>query len=228
MSNRVSNREDVPTLDDVLQWVTQLATRTVANCAMAAITLEQDGSLLTPVSTDERALRVDQAQYDANSGPCVDAFRGGVIQTLPDTVADDRWPAFSRAASAEHIRSVLSVPMDISGDHTDVLGALNLYSEVPDAFDADAVLATESLAQKAAIVVANAKAYRDVKVLAEQLQEAMQSRAVIEQAKGILMAQSHINADEAFEVLVRASQRENRKLRDIATELVERAARHRS
>ena len=212
---------DTP-LTDVLQRVTQLACRTVADCEMAGITIEQDGRLQTPVYTDERALRVDQVQYDNDSGPCVDAFRNGDINQIPDTAVDERWVAFSRAASAENIRSTLSVPMDVSGNRTDVLGALNLYSEVPDAFDADAIASTESLAQQAAIVVANAQAYWGAKELSDQLQQALASRAIIEQAKGILMAQSHITADDAFEVLVRASQRENRKLREIAAEIVHR------
>jgi GAF domain-containing protein len=215
---------DTP-LTDVLQRVTQLACRTVANCEMAGITVEQHGKLETPVFTDARAPLIDQAQYDADTGPCVDAFRTGAILTIPDTAVDTRWPDFSRAATAASVRSTLSVPMDVSGNRTEVLGALNLYSEVPDAFDAEAVASAESLAQQAAIVVANAQAYWGAKELSEQLQQAMESRAVIEQAKGILMAQSHVPAEEAFQILVRASQRENRKLREIAVEIVQRTVR---
>jgi GAF domain-containing protein len=211
-------------LTDVLQRVTQLACRTVASCEMAGITVEQGGRLQTPAYTDERAPRIDQFQYDAGSGPCVDAFRRGVVNQIADTAIDERWIEFSRAAATENIRSTLSVPMDVSGNRTEVLGALNLYSEVPDAFDTDAIASTENLAQQAAIVIANAQAYWGLKELSEQLQAALTSRAVIEQAKGILMAQSHVRADDAFEVLVRASQRENRKVRDIAAEIVGRAA----
>ena len=120
------------------------------------------------------------------------------------------------------IRSTLSVPLDASGDGTEVLGALNLYSELPDAFDADAVAATERLAQQAAIVIANAQAFWGAQQQAEQLQEALQSRAVIEQAKGVLMARSGVTPEGAFRLLVLASQRENRKVRLIATEIVER------
>jgi GAF domain-containing protein len=212
---------DTP-VTDVLDRVTQLACRTVANCEMAGITIEQKGRLQTPVYTDERAPQVDQAQYDNDSGPCVNALRDGVIHIIPDTTADTRWPAFSEAAMAANIRSTLSVPMDVSGNRTEVLGALNLYSEVPGAFDAEAIASAESLAQQAAIVVANAQAYWGARELSEQLQEAMASRAVIEQAKGILMAQSRVGPDEAFRIMVRASQRENRKLRDIAAESVTR------
>jgi AmiR/NasT family two-component response regulator len=98
---------------------------------------------------------------------------------------------------------------------------------LPHAFDGEASAAAESLAQQAAIVVANAQAFWGAKHESEHLQRAMESRAVIEQAKGILMAQSGVTPDDAFQLLVRASQRENRKLRMIAIEVVERTQRQR-
>jgi GAF domain-containing protein len=208
-------------LTDVLRRVAELATRSVGPQAFAGITMKQEGALATPVYTDERAPRVDQVQY-ASSGPCVEAYESGELRVIGDTTADERWQEFCVAAVAEGIRSVLSVPMDVSGARAEVLGALNLYSEQPRAFDDDAAASTRSFAQQAAIVVANARAYWGAKELADQLQNALESRAVIEQAKGILMAREGISADRAFDVLVRASQRENRKLRDIAGELVER------
>jgi GAF domain-containing protein len=211
---------DVP-VTDLLQRVAEIATRSTA-CTFAGITLSDGDRMQTPVYTDERSPKVDQVQYDTGSGPCVDAARTGEIFTIPDTSTEARWRPFSEAALAENIRSTLSVPLDVSGNRSEVLGALNLYSEIPDAFDADAVAATQSLAHQAAIVVANAQAYWGAKQESEHLQKAMESRAVIEQAKGILMAQSRLSADDAFDLLVRASQRENRKLREIAAEIVAR------
>ncbi|MBW3614913.1 MAG: GAF and ANTAR domain-containing protein [Actinobacteria bacterium] len=100
------------------------------------------------------------------------------------------------------------------------IGALNLYSRTESGFtDAD-VEVGEAFATQAAIVLANAQAYWDAYQLGVDLRTAMQSRAVIEQAKGILMATQRCTADEAFQILVRASQRENRKLREMAEELV--------
>lgn len=209
-------------LTAVLQRVTELATRTVDGSAFAGITMSQRGRLHTPVFTDERSPRVDQAQYDSGAGPCVDAFTSGQVFVIEDTVDERRWPDFCAAAVAEQIRSTLSVPLDVSGGRSEVLGALNLYSERPGTFDADAVVATETFAHQAAVVVANARAYWGAKELADQLQHAIASRAVIEQAKGILMAREAISGDKAFDILVRASQRENRKLREIAQDLVTR------
>lgn len=235
---RTQGAEDVSTLlrlrlpdtplTDLLDRVTQLACRTVPNCALAGITMSQNGTFQTPVYTDPRSPRVDQVQYDNDSGPCLDAYRTGEVFTIPDTAVDQRWRPFSEAAARENIRSTLSVPMDVSGNCTEVVGALNLYSEVPDAFGAEAVASTQSFAQQAAIVVANAQAYWGAKAESEQLQQALESRAVIEQAKGILMAQSGINAERAFEALKGASQRENRKLREIAGDIVRRATQPRN
>jgi GAF domain-containing protein len=212
---------DTP-LTELLQRVTTLAARTVANCTVAGITVVHDGVPQTPVYTDERAPRVDQVQYDTGDGPCLDALRLGDVFRIEDTSTETRWREFCDAAVDEGFRSTLSVPIDVSGNRTEVLGALNLYSEIPDAFDRDTMAATESFAQHSAIVIANAQAYWGARQLSAQLQQAMESRAIIEQAKGILMGAEHISADHAFELLVRASQRENRKLRDIAADIVAR------
>lgn len=213
---------DTP-LTDLLERVTALAARTVGNCTVAGIMLAQNGKPQTPVYTDERSPQVDQVQYDNDSGPCLDALREGRVLSIVDTVTETRWPEFCEAAVAVGLRSTLSVPIDVTGSGTEVLGALNLYSEQPDAFDEESVAATESFAHQAAIVIANAQAYWGAKELSDQLQFALESRAVIEQAKGILMAREGVSADKAFEVLVRASQRENRKLRELAADIVRRA-----
>ncbi len=213
---------DTP-MTDLLDRVIELAARTVGNCTFAGITVGQDGKMETPVYTDVRSPRVDQIQYDAGTGPCVDAFRTGEVLEIRDTATEERWRQFCDAALDEHIRSTLSVPLDVSGNRTEVLGALNLYSEIPDAFDDGARASSQAFAQQAAIVMANARAYWGAKDLSDQLQHAMESRATIEQAKGVLIGQSRISPEEAFNLLVRASQRENRKLREIAAEVVERA-----
>jgi len=122
--------------------------------------------------------------------------------------------------AAEHgIGSPLSLPLLAGGQ---ALGALNFYAEAENAFGEDDQQQGQAFATQAAIVLANAQTYWDARALNEQLSEAMRSRATIEQAKGILMGQSQVNADSAFDLLRKASQRENRKLRDVARELVER------
>jgi len=118
------------------------------------------------------------------------------------------------------VQSSLSLPL-VVGDES--VGALNLYSRTPSGFTEEDESTGSTLASTAAIVLVNASAYWQAADLSDQLAQAMQSRAVIEQAKGILMARSpHMGADEAFDVLRKASQRENVKLRDIAQRIVDR------
>jgi GAF domain-containing protein len=134
---------------------------------------------------------------------------------------DERWPAFSQLAAGHGVRSVMSMPL--VANHEGV-GALNFCSRVPKAFSDDEARVAAQFAAQAAIVLANTQAYWDARELSQQLNEALKSRATIEQAKGILMGAQRCGPDEAFEILVRASQRENRKLRDIAANIVAQAA----
>jgi len=214
---------DAP-LSDILNRITTMATRAVPGGAVAGLSLPSDGSAQTPIYTDQRARVVDQAQYDHGDGPCLRALRTGEVVAITDTSTDARWRWFGEIAIAQGIRSTISLPLDVAGNRDEVIGALNLYSETPERFDAEIVRALESFAQQAAILAANARAYWGAVELAEQLQRAMESRATIEQAKGILIARTGGTAEEAFALLVRASQRENRKLREIAAEVVERAS----
>jgi GAF domain-containing protein len=122
------------------------------------------------------------------------------------------------------VLSSLSVPLPIQEE---LIGALNIYSGTPDAFGEDDVAAGETFAAYAAIAVGNADTFASTAETAANLRAAMASRATIEQAKGILMAAGGVTPDEAFNLLVRASQRENRKLRDVAERLVQRVQQHR-
>jgi GAF domain-containing protein len=186
---------------------------------MAGITMLIEGRVRTAVFTDPESPEIDTAQYDTGEGPCLDAFRHQRVYRIDSTTGDQTWPAFSALAAAHGIVSTLSFPLIARQEG---IGALNLYARSGPFSVADEEIGT-LFATQAAIVLANAQAYWDARHLSEQLSQAMQFRAVIEQAKGVLMATGGRNADEAFQLLVRASQRENRKLRDIATELVDRA-----
>ncbi len=133
---------------------------------------------------------------------------------------DQRWPAFSEAAAAHGVLSSMSLPL--ISRHGPV-GALNVYSRSRAGFSDDDVQVGVQFATQAAIVLANSQAYWDARQLGQDMAQAMESRATIEQAKGILMGAQRCSADEAFQMLVRASQRENRKLREMAAEIVTRA-----
>jgi GAF domain-containing protein len=209
------------TLRDTLHRVSELACAAVSTADMVGLTMLVEGRPRTAVFTDDTALQIDAAQYETGIGPCLDAFRYRQVFRIDDVEKDRQWPPFSEAAGAHGLQSVMSLPL--VARHEGV-GALNFYSRSRAAFsDADVEVGLQ-FATQAAIVLANAQAYWDARQLGEHMAEAMKSRATIEQAKGILMGAQRCSADEAFQILVRASQRENRKLREIAEDLVGRTS----
>lgn len=211
---------DDGTLGDTLRRVAELA-RDVTPADMVGITMLVDGRAATAVFTDAEAAQIDAAQYEMDDGPCLSAFRRQQVHRIDSMTSEDRWPAFTRDAAAHGITATLSLPLAARGES---LGALNLYSRTA-AFDDESTGHAEVFAAQAAIVLANAQVYWDARQLGENLREAMRSRAVIDQAMGVIMADGGQSPDEAFQLLVRASQRENRKLREIAAAIVERTAR---
>jgi GAF domain-containing protein len=140
---------------------------------------------------------------------------------IADMAAETRWPRFARQALADGVRSSLSVALPMQEA---VMGALNIYATRAGAFDGDAVSVARAFAGYAAVAIANARLYETTATLAENMRRAMETRAVIEQAKGILIAQQHCTPERAFELLTRLSQATHRKLRDCAADLVARTA----
>jgi GAF domain-containing protein len=208
------------TLHETLTRVAHYAEQALPAAAMTGITMLVDGRARTAVFTDEAAPEIDSAQYETGIGPCLDSFRHRRIFRIDDTTKDDQWAPFIEAAAAYGIRSTMSIPLVANHEG---LGAMNFYSLTPNGFSQDDEEVASQFGVQAAIVLANAQAYWDAHQLSQNLAAAMQSRAAIEQAKGILMGAQRCTADEAFQILVRASQRENRKLREIAEEIVSRA-----
>jgi GAF domain-containing protein len=206
------------TLQQTLTRVADLTVEAVPPVHLAGITMMVEGRQRTAIFTDEAAPEIDQAQYDTGDGPCLEAFQDQRITRIDSTVEDGPWPEFRRAAADHGIGSTLSLPLVV--DKTAV-GALNLYARRQRAFHDDDIDTASLFASQAAIVLANAHAYWDARELSSGLSEAMKHRAVIEQAKGMLMAAQRCDEDDAFELLVRASQRENVKLRDIAQRIVD-------
>lgn len=208
-------------LGQVLSRVATLAASVIPGAVDVSVTLVTKGVAGTATFTGELAMALDETQYDSGYGPCLDAAAQHAVFVVDDMATDSRWPAFAAAALERGVRSSLSVGIPIQEA---VSGAINIYGLQGSAFDDEAVALAQTFAGYAAVAMANAHLYSTTAALAEQMAEAMSSRAVIEQAKGIIMAQRGVTAQEAFEILSRASQAANRKLRDIAESLVEGAA----
>jgi GAF domain-containing protein len=208
------------TVQQTLERVSELTVEALPAADMVGITMIVEGRERTAVFTDPEAPQIDQAQYDTGEGPCLTAFSEARVTEIEDTREPGEWMAFRRSAAAHGVTSTLSFPLLFDKAS---LGAMNLYAKGERGFrDADRRTG-ELFAAQAAIVLANAQAYWDAHELSLRLGDAMQSRAVIEQAKGILIGAQGIDETDAFDLLVRASQRENIKLREVARRIVDDA-----
>jgi GAF domain-containing protein len=204
------------TLEATHGRVASLACRTLPPCDLASVTMVNDGRPSTPVQTDPEAADLDSVQYRSRRGPCLEAYQVGKI--VRENISDktDRWPEFSTVAKEIGVQSVLAVPLVANGQP---LGALNLYSKSAAGYDGAAEETALLFSEQAAVACANAEVYWRTYTLTEHLREALESRDVIGQAKGILMARRNCTADAAFEALRQASQHRNVKLRDIAEQV---------
>jgi GAF domain-containing protein len=209
-------------LNDTLQRVADLACWALEGADVAGVTMLRDGKPATTVFTDPTSPQVDSAQYETGVGPCLDAFRHQQVFRMESTEGDEHWPAFSQACVAHGIMSTMSLPLGARGNG---IGALNLYSKRPAAFSKDDEQLGVLFASQASVALANSQLYESAYRMTQQLQEALTSRATIDEAKGMIMAQHGVGPDEAFDILRTTSQRANRKLRELARELVDSAAR---
>ena len=184
--------------------------------ASCAVTVRSGRMPLTAAHSDSLASAVDEAQYEQGQGPCLHAMDSGDIVDIPDVTMDDRWAGYHAHALAHGVRS--SLPLQADGLTT---GALNFYSESTHAFDDPTLVsAATALAAQGGAVVGVAVRQAQQAQLTTQLREALATRAVIDHAIGILMAQQRCTADEAIALLRSASQNRNRRVHDLATDLV--------
>ena len=204
----------------VLAQVAGLAKRTIPAAGEVSVTLVGAGGAHTAAFTGELALSLDECQYKQGQGPCLTAAGANVTVAIADMTAEARWPEWARHALDAGAHSSLSIGLPL---HDSVTGALNIYATKPEAFDDDAITLAQTFGGYAAVAMANAHLYDTTANLAQHMRAAMDSRAVIEQAKGIIMGERRCTPDEAFAILSRISQDTNRKVRDVAAALVARA-----
>jgi transcriptional regulator with GAF, ATPase, and Fis domain len=194
-----------------LEKIVHLAVETIDGCEHAGITMIRRGSITSPASSDEIPAIVDQIQSESGEGPCVDAIKDHEVFQTGRLSQETRWPEFARRAHSESgIESILSFRLFAQED---TLGALNLYSARPDAFDDHDVAIGAVFASHAAVAWSTSQAIGN-------LEAGMATRQLIGTATGILMARQDVSQTEAFDMLRRASQRLNIKLRVIAERIV--------
>jgi GAF domain-containing protein len=196
-------------MDSLMDSIVAAAVREIDGAEYAGISAILGRHVQTQAASDDLVVEIDHLQYRAGDGPCLTSLRENVTVRSGDLEREERWPKFARDAAARGIRSVLSVQLFVEGDN---LGALNLYSRVPDAFTDDDETVALLLAAHAAIAIQGSRSENN-------LRAAMVNRDIIGQAKGILMERYKIDHLAAFQLLSKASQETNRKLYVVAEEL---------
>jgi len=206
-------------MDSLLKTVAGLTATVMPGNPEASVTLLSKGRPTTVVSTSELATDLDETQYEKGYGPCLHAARSGELTEIADARTETRWPDYTRRAVEHGSLSSLSVPLAVDADEQ-ITGALNIYARQAHAFTADSRAAAIRFGPYAAVATGNLYAYQSALSRADNLQNALQSRAVIDQAKGVLMERDKVTADQAFQMLARASMTTNTKLRDVADHLI--------
>jgi GAF domain-containing protein len=206
-------------MQSLLQTVADLTRTVMPGNPEASVTLLVKDSPTTMASTGQLARDLDETQYDKGHGPCLHAARSGELTEIPDARTETRWQDYMRRAVEHGSLSSLSVPLAIDEDEQ-VAGALNIYARQPHAFDDDSRSAATRFGPYAAVAAGNLHAYQSARNMADNLQAALETRAVIDQAKGILMERHKLTPDQAFQMLAQASMKTNTKLRDVADHLV--------
>ena len=199
-------------LQAMLEKIVRLAVEHLDACEYAGISFVEKTRITSPASSNDIPRILDAIQSETGEGPCIDSIREHEVFMTGHLEREVRWPRFSSRAHRETgVCSVLSLRLFVDED---TMGALNLYSSVCDAFDDIDVAVGTVFAAHAAVAMAAARREQG-------LERKAQTRDVIGRAKGILMARSGVSDDDAFAMLVRASQRLNLKLRDVAQQIAD-------
>ena len=204
-------------LVSVLQQVTDLAAHVLPGEPVTSVTIVTGGRPTTVAASDPLALELDQVQYAGDAGPCLEAATTGQPVEVLDTGADARWGHFPQVAAERGCRSILSYPLPAPEL---ISGGLNVYARTDEPLDAASLAMAARFVAYAVVPVSNMYLYATAVGQTEHLRAALDSRPVIDQAKGILMERHRLSADQAFSVLARVSMETNTKVRDLAEHLV--------
>jgi hypothetical protein len=212
---------DADSFDDVLSRIAEAAVLTIAGCRMASVTLFERSGYRTAASTDPAATATDQVQYQSQEGPCLDAVDAPMVyaQSFPD----ERWPSLASRPIESGVQSALSYRLAAASSAAADSGggSLNSYGVIPYAFNDTAQEIGLILAAHASVAARAVNDRSTLQSLCRDLQQALLSRDVIGQAKGILIERLKITPEDAFDLLRRSSQHLNVKLRDVARGLAQ-------
>src|ERR1700730_9669240 len=205
---------------DVVEFLHTLATRCVAlfDVDAAGIMLAAErGALGVVGAADEQTSMLELFEIQSHEGPCSECYRSGHIVSEHDLETTDRWPRFRHEALNTGVRAALAVPLSLRDEN---LGALNLFRAEPGGLDDDDLAACQALADVATIALIQERALREARLVAEQLQRALDSRVVIEQAKGVLAGLANVDMHTAFKLLRGYARAENLLLVEAASAVI--------
>jgi transcriptional regulator with GAF, ATPase, and Fis domain len=208
-------------LIDFLHVLTDRCVRLLNVSAAGLLLTDQRGALQLVAASTEQTRLLELFQLQTDQGPCVECFRTGKpVEVVDLAAATARWPRFVQAAHRTGFAAVHALPMRL---RTDVIGALNLFGTQPGALDPDTIRLGQALADVATIGILQARAIHQRDTLAEQLQTALNSRVIIEQAKGVIAERRQLDMDQSFTLLRSTARTTNRRLSDLARAVVDRS-----
>ncbi|MBN9154922.1 MAG: GAF and ANTAR domain-containing protein [Microbacterium sp.] len=211
---------------DIVELLYMLVNRCAKtlDAADAGILLPNENDELEVVaSTSERSRLIGLMQLAADEGPCVDAYRTGALVTVDDIASTyARWPTFATISAELGYQSMHAIPLRL---RQDVIGSLNLFSDTPGPLNPDDAVAAQALADIATIGILHERVLRESDIARAQLQRALDSRVVIEQAKGIISHRDKVDMDEAFHRLRGQARSAGQLLSARAREIVDQASR---
>lgn len=204
---------------DLLQRLVEHSVSLLEADAAGLLLSDQRGTLQLMASSSEATRLLELFQLQSHEGPCLDCFSSGQQVGVPNLEdMADRWPRFVMAASAQGFRGVQAVPLRLRDE---VIGAMNIFSVDPRTFSADERGLAQSLADASTIAILQERVLQHNQTRVEQLQGALNSRVIIEQAKGLLASVGTLDMDEAYNQLRHMARSTNRRLADVARDLVE-------
>ena len=206
-----------------LDGIVHLVQKYLPGAEQTSITLIRGKKATTVAASGALALALDEIQYEQGYGPCLDAGRCNEMMHINDMSIESRWPGYTPQAVDHGVHSSLSLPLPVENY---LVGALNVYATRAGAFSQESIRVGTSLAAHITTALSFAETAHGHRLRAENLEKAMRSRNVIEQAKGMIMAQQKCTAEAAFNLLRKLSMDENIKLQDLAVSLVSSGSGH--
>lgn len=205
------------TVETAVQLVTEVAVRTIPGSTGAGVTLIDDRGKRSTAASNRLVEQADRLQYEFDSGPCLTAWREQTLVRVDDVAAESRWPQWTAAVGSLGVASVLSAPLVAGGEP---LGAIKVYADRPNSYDASSEELLRLFARQAAILLANTQAVAGARQLTARLTEALRSRTLVAQACGVVMARGAADPQEAFGLLVAAAERSNLPVHEVARRLL--------